>query len=216
VILAAALLVLVALGLFLAGLATGVTVWYWTCVAVSALAALLLIAARRQLSRADEGGRAKVTAAAASTKASTAGGSTASTVVAKEPAAPADEKPAESEPEQADAEPAPAPAPPPAAAPAPEPEPAPAASPESADGGDPAAEDVDVTDLLLVVDMHDDVFVVDEHPRYHLADCSWLAKREAIPIPVNEARTDGFTPCGVCSPDRYLAQVARARNASTS
>jgi hypothetical protein len=80
--------------------------------------------------------------------------------------------------------------------------------------GDPPAEEVEVTDLLLVVDMHDDVFVVDEHPRYHLADCAWLAGREAIPLPVDEARTDGFTPCGFCSPDRYLAQVARARKAA--
>jgi hypothetical protein len=53
--------------------------------------------------------------------------------------------------------------------------------------------------------------VVDEHPRYHVAGCRWLAGRETIPLPLDEARTDGFTPCAVCSPDRTLAERARAR-----
>jgi hypothetical protein len=77
--------------------------------------------------------------------------------------------------------------------------------------GDPPVEEVEVTDLLLVVDLRDDVLVVDEHPRYHLDRCRWLAGRETIPIPLDEARTDGFTPCAVCSPDRTLAERARAR-----
>jgi hypothetical protein len=128
-------------------------------------------------------------------------------------------EPGAAEPEEAEPEPTPAresgPEPPPAIAYAPGSEAAPAVA-DAADGGDPPAEDVEVSDLLLVVDMHDDVFVVDEHPRYHLADCRWLAGREAIPFPVDEARTDGFTPCGLCSPDRHLAQVARARKASAS
>ena len=71
-------------------------------------------------------------------------------------------------------------------------------------------EEVEVTDLLIVVDLKDEVLVVDEHPRYHVAECKWLAGRETIPLPLDEARTDGFTPCAVCSPDRTLAERARA------
>jgi hypothetical protein len=79
--------------------------------------------------------------------------------------------------------------------------------------GEPPVEDVEVTDLLLVLDLKDEVFVVDEHPRYHLADCRRLAGQTAIPLPIDEARTDGFTPCGVCSPDRTTAELERARRA---
>jgi hypothetical protein len=80
---------------------------------------------------------------------------------------------------------------------------------------DPGVEDVEVTDLLMVVDLKDEVLVVDEHPRYHVAGCRWLAGRETIPLPLDEARTDGFTPCAVCSPDRTLAERARARRHTT-
>lgn len=80
---------------------------------------------------------------------------------------------------------------------------------------DPGVEEVEVTDLLLVVDLTDEVLVVDEHPRYHLAGCAWLAGRETIPLPLDEARSDGFTPCAVCSPDRNLAERARAAKHAT-
>ena len=40
---------------------------------------------------------------------------------------------------------------------------------------DPPVEEVEVTDLLLVVDLKDEVYVVDEQPRYHLAGCVHLA-----------------------------------------
>ncbi|WP_409332723.1 hypothetical protein [Trujillonella humicola] len=84
------------------------------------------------------------------------------------------------------------------------------------DGDDPAEEDVEVTDILLVVDLRDQVLVVDEHPRYHLTGCRWLRGRPTIPLPVSEARSDGFTPCAVCRPDSHLADVARARRAASS
>ena len=91
----------------------------------------------------------------------------------------------------------------------------PAHVPPAADGAeDPPVEEVEVTDLLLVVDLHDDVHVVDEHPRYHLEFCPWLAGRSTIPLPVDEARTDGFTPCGVCAPDHGLAERERSRRAA--
>jgi hypothetical protein len=76
---------------------------------------------------------------------------------------------------------------------------------------EPPVEDVEVTDLLMVVDLTDEVLVIDEHPRYHLAGCVHLTGRTTIPLPLDEARTDGFTPCAVCAPDRHLAQRARER-----
>jgi hypothetical protein len=86
------------------------------------------------------------------------------------------------------------------------------------DGADdePPVEEVEVSDLLLVVDLRDDVFVVDEHPRYHLASCPYLRDRTAIPLPLDEARTDGFTPCAVCAPDHELAETERARRGGRS
>ena len=80
--------------------------------------------------------------------------------------------------------------------------------------GDPPAEDVEVTDLLLVVDLEDEVLVIDEHPRYHLAGCIHVRGRTTIPLPHDEARADGFTPCGVCEPDHTLAEQVRARKAA--
>jgi hypothetical protein len=76
---------------------------------------------------------------------------------------------------------------------------------------DPPVEEVEVTDLLLVVDLTDEVLVLDEHPRYHLAGCVHLRGRTPIPLPLDEARRDGFTPCAVCAPDRHLAEQVRAR-----
>ena len=80
--------------------------------------------------------------------------------------------------------------------------------------GEPGVEEVEVTDLLLVVDLTDEVLVVDEHPRYHLEGCRFLAGRETFPLPLDEARTDGFTPCALCAPDRHLADRERARKAA--
>ena len=76
---------------------------------------------------------------------------------------------------------------------------------------EPGVEEVEVTDLLLVVDLTDEVLVVDEHPRYHLDGCRFLAGRETFAMPLDEARTDGFTPCALCAPDRHLADRERAR-----
>jgi hypothetical protein len=84
------------------------------------------------------------------------------------------------------------------------------ASPVAA-GGEPPIEEVAVADLLLVLDLTTDVLVVDEHPRYHLTGCRHLAGTVPVPVPMDEARTGGFTPCGTCTPDRVLAQRERAR-----
>lgn len=167
VILAAAVLLLVGLGLFVGAVLTGLTALYWACVAVCVIAAALLAVARRRLP-------------------GTAGKTTPAAGTAEAPGEPATVAAAEPAPEEP-------------VAPVP---------------GDPPAEDVEVTDLLLVVDLKDEVLVVDEHPRYHLAGCVHLRGRTPLPLPHDEARSDGFTPCGVCEPDHTLAEKVRARKAA--
>jgi len=175
----AALLVLLGLGLFVAGILTGLTWFYWACVASCAVAAVLIIAARRRMasssvpssSAAPQG----APAAGGSAGEGTGAGAVPARAVASDPVA------------------------------------GNGASARPADPGDPPVEEVEVTDLLLVVDLKDEVLVVDEHPRYHLSGCPFLAGRETIPLPLDEARADGFTPCAACAPDRNLAEQARAR-----
>lgn len=78
-------------------------------------------------------------------------------------------------------------------------------------GAVPDEEETDAADLLIVCELEDQVIVVDEHPRYHLADCGWLHEKDIIPIPVAEARELGFTPCARCGPDAKLAAQARRK-----
>jgi hypothetical protein len=214
VILAAALLVLVGLGLFVAGLLTGVTVLYWACVAACVVAAVLLFAVRRQVHQVATTTPAAVPSGTAlpagpaepAEPVEGAGPPAAPAIAASAPAGPAATEPTATE-EAAPPEPAPGTSGVTAESPPPPP-----AAPE--DEGDPPVEEVEVTDLLLVVDLTDEVLVVDEHPRYHLAGCGYLTGRTEIPLPLDEARTDGFTPCGVCRPDATLADRVRARRRS--
>jgi hypothetical protein len=76
---------------------------------------------------------------------------------------------------------------------------------------EPAEENTDATDLLVVSELSDEVVVIDERPRYHLAACVWLGGRPTMPLRVSEARELGFTPCAQCSPDSTLAARHRAR-----
>jgi hypothetical protein len=213
VILAAGLLLLIGLGLLVAGVVTGVTAFYWGCVGVCLVAAVLLFVVRRQLAAARAPG---------ATNAEPGEGrpsSPATTGTEQAGSAPA----AHAEP--AAAEEAAAKAPPAVEPLAVEP---PAVEPVAADpvANGPAPvrgpldeaplEEVEVTDLLLVVDLHDEVLVIDEHPRYHLPGCVYLTGRTAIPLPIDEARSDGFTPCGSCEPDHHLADQVRARRAAGS
>jgi hypothetical protein len=86
------------------------------------------------------------------------------------------------------------------------------AGPDQADRDvEPAEEDTDAADLLLVTELAVEVRVLDERPRYHLARCGWLGDRESLPLPVCEARELGFTPCAVCAPDGKLAARERER-----
>nr|WP_221219792.1 hypothetical protein [Prauserella isguenensis] len=74
---------------------------------------------------------------------------------------------------------------------------------------EPAIEDSSDDDALLMARLEDEVLVVDERPRYHLAHCAWLGARETIPLPAREARELGFSPCSRCAPDGTLARRHR-------
>ncbi|MGY1779431.1 hypothetical protein [Geodermatophilus sp. SYSU D01036] len=216
-IVAAALLVLAGLGLFVLGVITAVTAWYWACVGACALAAVLLVVARlRTPDRAGAPPReARTRAEPARAPEEPADRAVEAPGTGEAPAAPVRDHETGAHAGRHEA-----PETPPATSAGGTPDRAPAQPARAAatgvprNGGDTPEEDVEVTDLLVVVDLTDEVLVVDEHPRYHLADCPWLAGRETIPLPVNEARTDGFTPCAVCGPDAHLAAVERARKAA--
>jgi hypothetical protein len=203
VILAAGVLVLLGAGLFVAGLVTDATDLYWLCVAACAAAGLLLVVARLRTARPPA---SALTSAEPSTPVP---GATPATAPATSEAVTSESvtsEPGTGSPADAPAEPAPS-TPPEATAAAAQPP----RSTAVGGSGDPPVEDVEVTDLLLVMDLHDEVLVVDEHPRYHLAGCRWLRGRATVPLPLDEARRDGFTPCARCTPDRTLAQRERSR-----
>jgi hypothetical protein len=158
-------------------------------VAVCVLAAVLLFAARRRISETE----AALAGAAPATPATRTSAPEAD-VPQTAAAAPSDAEPAQRVPAHAHPQPGAA-----------------SSAPSPTDLKDPPVEDVEVTDLLLVVDLKDEVLVVDEHPRYHLPGCRFLVGRTTIPLPLDEARGDGFSPCALCSPDRHLADRERAR-----
>jgi hypothetical protein len=85
-----------------------------------------------------------------------------------------------------------------------------------AEDDQPGEEDTDAADLLIIYELADEVLVVDEHPRYHLARCPWPDRERAERLPVREARELGFTPCARCRPDTTLARKHRAARATTS
>jgi hypothetical protein len=189
VILAAGLLVLLGLGLFVGGVLTGATALYWGCVAACVVAAALLVVARRRIFAEASGHTSSASGGAA------AAGRVGTVTRGKAgdgPSGAAGDGPVEARAGAAGGA---------------------GAEVVPADLPDPPVEDVEVTDLLMVVDLKDEVLVIDERPRYHLAGCAHLAGRATIALPVDEARSDGFTPCAVCEPDRNLAARARARKA---
>ncbi len=199
-------LVVAAFGLLIAALTTANTLWAWISVVVSVVAAALLVTdwlSGRRKARAGDKARPTVV---------TVGGARRD----DSPESPDNrDRPGRAdefdEPEPADEE---EPLPPVAA---PESdtevtshiEPFVAEAPVS-DSREPDEEPTDASDLLVVAGLNAEVRVVDEHPRYHLATCSWLGPRATIPIPVSEARQLGFTPCARCGPDAILAARHRA------
>ncbi|MGY1916276.1 hypothetical protein [Blastococcus sp. SYSU DS0973] len=209
-IVTAGLLVLLGFGLFVGGLLTGVTALYWSCVAACVVAAGVLIAARRKMA-ARSASATTPPATAPAVPPAAAGPDLATGATAAPPTA----EPTPATVQQTSPDTAPEPGTAPVAGPATG---ATAASVAATQGPeapvelpDPPVEEVEVTDLLIIVDLTDEVLVVDEHPRYHVPGCVHLQGHSPIPLPLDEARTDGFTPCGVCRPDRTLAKRARAR-----
>jgi hypothetical protein len=80
---------------------------------------------------------------------------------------------------------------------------------EAAADDEPEPQIVTPSDAVRVARLDAEVVVVDGRPRYHVADCPFLAGREPEPIPVNEAVELGFSPCGICRPvDRLVATSA--------
>lgn len=55
------------------------------------------------------------------------------------------------------------------------------------------------------------VSVVPGRPRYHVESCRFLTGRPDVEtVPVDQARTEGYTACGVCKPDAALEAAAAA------
>lgn len=50
------------------------------------------------------------------------------------------------------------------------------------------------------------VHVVEGRPRYHDESCRYLSGRDVEGVDVMDARAEGYTECGVCSPDAALAE----------
>jgi hypothetical protein len=74
---------------------------------------------------------------------------------------------------------------------------------------EPVAQRVSGGDADRVARLSNDVLVIDGRPRYHLASCVHLLGQATEALPVHEAVELGFTPCGLCEPDRALLAEAR-------
>jgi hypothetical protein len=70
--------------------------------------------------------------------------------------------------------------------------------------GAPPEEPHDAEAAARAAEMSDEVFVVDELPRYHVAGCRSLIGSAVIPLSAREAMDLGFTPCAWCTPVRSL------------
>lgn len=235
-------LVLAAFGLLIAALTTANTLFAWASVAVSVVAAGLLVLdwvrGRRRVAEDTPAGASEAVSARPEPpfgdETPPLSESVPNGPVRAEPAFQAFSEPEPaSEPDWADDEPIPAVAERTPEAPAEEPADSPAERraaraanrpterraerpsqpPEklaAEEAGEPEEEQTDAADLLVVSDLRDEVRVVDEHPRYHLASCTYLRDKPTLPLPVAEARQLGFTPCVRCGPDATLAARHRA------
>jgi hypothetical protein len=59
------------------------------------------------------------------------------------------------------------------------------------------------------------VLVVEGRPRYHVSGCRYLTGKDPDEVPVEKARSEGFTACGVCKPDEHLTAAPAAEAAPT-
>jgi hypothetical protein len=188
-------LVVAAFGLLIAALATANTLWAWISVGVSVVAAVVLVidwlAGRRRV--------AATVAAREHDRADTPATESTAATETTLPGTRDDAVPVVDTGPDRDLEGS-------------EPDGGRAADPTVDDApAEPPEEATDAADLLVISDLDAEVRVIDEHPRYHLARCSWLAGKATIPLPVSEARQLGFTPCARCGPDAALAAGHRAK-----
>jgi hypothetical protein len=59
-----------------------------------------------------------------------------------------------------------------------------------------------------------EVSVVPGRPRYHVESCRFLTGRPDVEtVPVDQAKAEGYTACGVCKPDAALAAAAASEPA---
>lgn len=188
------ILVIVAFALLIAALTTANTIWAWVSVAISVVAAGLLIFDWLR-------GRRRVATASAPRPLEDAEGVEEPEDESAEPEEPL--PPVEATTEL-----------PPVGEPVADEVAEPVGAPTAADDAEPDEEPTDATDRLVIAELSVEVVVVDEHPRYHLTSCGWLKGRGTIPLPVSEARTLGFTPCARCGPDTTIAANHRASKAA--
>lgn len=80
------------------------------------------------------------------------------------------------------------------------------ALPPAGPDGEPPEEPLVPAAAEIAASAEDEVVVVDERPRYHVAGCAFLPGRPVIALPVREAVELGFSPCGWCAPNRVLAE----------
>ncbi|MFU8853134.1 hypothetical protein ACNAW0_19410 [Micromonospora sp. SL1-18] len=67
-------------------------------------------------------------------------------------------------------------------------------------GFEPPAQPLSPAQTDRLAGIFADVRVVDGHPRFHLPDCPHLMGWDDEPLPVGEAVQMGFTPCADCAP----------------
>ena len=213
--------VFVGFGLILVGSLTGTAAWAWVSVGVSIAAAAILVIdwARRRTTIGDgdriglpDPGSSVSTSSASTSSASTSSASTESststprsevrvedpvTVVFPSvvfPSVPTDD------PDAMDADP--------------QMKPEATSDAPRGDAPEPGEERAEPSDLAVLAGLEDEVFVIDEQPRFHLADCVSLAGQASITLPAKEAVDCEFTPCGTCTPVRVLAGAENSRQVS--
>lgn len=74
---------------------------------------------------------------------------------------------------------------------------------------EPAAQPVSPDQVARLGRLAAEVLVVDGRPRYHLDGCPQLLGRETEPLPVSEAVELGFTSCARCTPATVLLAGVR-------
>jgi hypothetical protein len=84
-----------------------------------------------------------------------------------------------------------------------------ASAPDDDPPDEPSAQVTSPSNAARIAMLTTEVLVIDGRPRYHASGCVHLLGRESEPLPVGEAVELGFSPCGMCEPDSALLAEAR-------